>query len=321
MPNLVVTYLKVTGYADNHFTGQPIATEAFKGFSESLIPRTQTFPTFCVKKFHGWTCRRWRVDSVEHVSPVGQVPTHFEVYLTEAPAPVPEVYLYETLKKASSRIHDVLFHGTLVEVDFGFAPGAAMPNGSITDGEGYFDGLQPGEMHKRRLAIVTATARTTVQVVPVTTVEHDDRDKSSFRVTSLPADLVHYHSKEPCWALCGMTQSVGTQRILPPLSRYLTRGTSQHGRHQGYPLRLDANDARSLKSAIAHASGVSDYEALRQMATRQAEVAAENERLRTELSQAAVFRQVALDAQATPEDAAALVALAEEHWNAAEKGK
>ena len=320
MPNLVVTYLKLTGYADNRITGQPMATEAFDGFSEALIPRTQAFPTFCVKKFHGQTCRRWRIDSVAHASPAGEVPTRFEVYLSEAPALVPEEYLHETLRKTSKRPHDVLFHGTLVEVDFGFASGVALPDGSIRDGEGYFDGLQHGEMHKRRLAVVTAAGSdATVQVVPVTTVEHDEKDKSSFRVTSLPADLVHYNAKDPCWALCGMVQSIGTQRILPPLSHYQARGMPQQGRHQSYPLRLNGNDVRSLKSAMAHASGVSDYEALRQMAARQAEVAAENERLTTELRQAAVFRQVALDAQATPDDAVALVALAEERWAASAK--
>ncbi len=312
MPTITVAYFELTGFSSGKHVGTKLGEELYDGFKEALIPTFESYPTFCIKKFSGFSNQRWRVESVEKVSAMGFSPVHCEVYLSKARERVPEEYLSQSLKKAKRLANNVLFHGTLVEIDFGFVSSAISPGGNIDFCEGYFDTLQRNEMHKRRLAIVTKASRWTAQVVPVSTVSRDALDKTSFLLTSDLTPLVSYGGGLPSWAVCDMLQTVSTGRILPPLSTYPVGSNTRTGRRASYPYRLNKGDTRSLKSAMAHASGISDYDALHRVAADFDAMEIELKALRNSLENAEVFKAVSLEMQASAEDRIALEALVAE---------
>ena len=235
-----------------------LGQEVYKNVTEALIPRWEQdkHPVTITKYFSSVDCHRWMVTKVEHLDN----PCRIDVYLKPRNNCKDETYLRQTIKNLSkARKQSIqLQFGTFVEVDFGYIP--KVKNLSrISTNERYPDTSQQGEMHKRRLALVVKHAGNRVQVVPISSQEpKQTRDKSIFQLDSNElTSLINYNCQEKdSYVLAGMIETISTSRILPPVVRSVR---SKPYRNEKYPERLTKDSLHSLRVALSHTVGFSDY--------------------------------------------------------------
>jgi len=193
-----------------------------------------------------------------------------------------EQYLGILLAKSQGRASHHLWRGKLVEVDFGHY--ASFVTTVATRGRVGVnpDHLLRGEMHKRRLAVVVSVGRSLVQVVPVTSIVPAEADKTAFELSNETLSKLHFYggSKKRSFVLGGMVMSVSVDRILAP---EVTRTGGAAVRN--YRVVINRRELHALSAALAHATGISDYEAALTakiaLAQREREIVSLNARLTT----------------------------------------
>ncbi|WGS50157.1 type II toxin-antitoxin system PemK/MazF family toxin [Paraburkholderia sp. D15] len=267
MPQINVEYFELVDdpVGNGNRTPQLRGRESFEDIEEALIPSSETFKVFCVKKFAGTNNYRWHVESVVCTSAPGDPTASYKVELSELNQRVPEVYLEQTLRNTGAAVNRVLWTGTLVEVDYGFIQSVGGHDGVVRTNERYSDTLQQGEMHKRRLAVVVNVSGGRVKVAPVTSNPQAGQDKTCFELdpTTLSKLSFYGSSGKQSWVLCSMLETVSVSRILPPMSKFLVRGRERDGRNVHYTQKLNANELKLLESALLHAIGITDYSSLK----------------------------------------------------------
>lgn len=265
MPTLLqIIYTERKIDANGVSTDTAIGQEAFDDIKEALVPAKHAHPVYVTKKFSHDDNTRWYVEDSGRTGANGSVPMIYQVVLSKVHNP-PEVYLDESLAMSSHKIHQVLNHGTLVEVDYGFVQTVAESRGTVSRNHEYKDTIQHGEMHKRRLAIVVKVRKTQVQVVPLSSVAPDASDKTAFLVSAQTLAKLHFYgnSGKQTWGIGSMIQTLSPSRLLPPSSYYLDKGVRKHARHQRYPDRITTAEQEAMRLALLHTIGVSNYEQLK----------------------------------------------------------
>lgn len=285
MQTIHITYYERPHGVEDDTKDVKIGEESFDRIKEALIPDVPDHKVYLTKRFVGDENFRWHVDAAERTCEPGTVPMTYRVVLSRVHSPV-EVYLDQTLKLGGNKITSLLRLGTLVEVDFGFAQKVADLDGRLAPNGQYKDMLQEGEMHKRRLAIVVKADKRRVQVIPVTSNEQSESDKSAVELSRETLDQLHFYgtSGKRSWAICSMVQTVSHSRILPPVSFYMERGERKHSRHTTYTSAVSTADKQKLRSGLLHAIGVTDYDKLVAETARLQELTSELAALRDELA-------------------------------------
>ena len=264
MPSIQISYFQRTIDQAQTESVTPLGTETLDGVSETLLPRHQEdSKIYFVKKFDGSACYQWLVLSVEKTAPTTTTCASFKIFL-EAPSNTDAVeYLYQTLNKGKGRtLQSVVRPGNLVEVDYGHELAVGRSDGELRSNKRYSDTIQNGEMHKRRLAIVVnISRRSTLQVVPITSVEPAAMDKTAFEISSATLNQLTFYgnSGKRSWAIANMIETVSTRRVLPPVSYFNHRGHTRFGRDTNYSISLASAEVRSLKEALLHSISVRDY--------------------------------------------------------------
>lgn len=242
-----------------------LGTESYENIREALIPGLptprpgkKTPPIYVTKCFSTSQFHRWELQSVVSTPANGADPAVFTILL-KAQDVAKEVFLYQTLKKDGNQtITKLLRPGTLVEVDYGFVQHTGRTDASTKTNKRYSDTLLAGEMYKRRLAVVVKVVSTNlVQVAPVTSVQPSLGDKSVFQIEQRTLNRMprYKFSGKSSYVLCGRTESVSIQRLLPPVSF----GTSVPSRNVRYTVTLSKAEEKLFKAALVHAVGVSSY--------------------------------------------------------------
>jgi uncharacterized protein YifN (PemK superfamily) len=235
-----------------------LGSETLSKIDEAAFPDPNYFknPITITKKFSSHDGYRWLVKSVQHPSK-----KEILIDLEERSSSIKEIFLSQTYKNNASVISN-LQKGVLVEVEHGYYLSIKKINGDIKSSKRYPDLRQPGEMHKRRLAIVVSATNKFIQVVPITSqAPLDNNDKSIFKISpgSL-IDLMDYNQPgKQSFALGSMIQSVSLSRILPPLAKSKSGKTVLSERSVGYPHRLIGSDKKLLDNALSIAVKLSDY--------------------------------------------------------------
>ncbi|UXB25011.1 type II toxin-antitoxin system PemK/MazF family toxin [Stenotrophomonas maltophilia] len=265
MPDIVVAYQELSKDVDGNDVLSHLGSETFDGISEALLPRHDGgHSVFFVKKFSGLPTYRWFVERVE-LTAASANGCSYQVTLSKVFDPPPE-YLSQTLKKSGKAINRIIHQGSLVEVDYGFIQAIGRSDGNVTSNKRYSDTRQSGEMHKRRLAIVVNVRRSSIQVVPVTSDEPSNTDKTYFELESSTLSKLKFYgsSGKRSWAICGMIETVSSRRVLPPLSYYQKLSQTQVGRDTQYGISLSKNEERMLRESLLHSIGVTDYQQVKQ---------------------------------------------------------
>lgn len=260
---MIIQYFELS--SDRPDQPHMLGFESYSGIQETLIAlepnlsaSKSLYPVFLTKRFELRASHVWRLHAIERISPQLPSPAIFKIYLWPHDV-TREEFLFKTLRKNPCvKIHKLIRQGTLVEVDFGFVQQVARASSEVRSNKRYMDTVLFGEMHKRRLAVVTKViSKHIVQVAPVTSSELPEKDKSSFMINrNLLSEMPRYkHSEKNCTVLCSMLQSVSTQRVLPPMS--IHRGSV--GRNPNYAIVLKGSDKSALKEALVHAVGSANY--------------------------------------------------------------
>ncbi|KAA8707398.1 hypothetical protein [Pseudomonas cannabina] len=215
-------------------------------------------PVYITRCFSTCDNHRWELISVVGEPATACSPAVFNIFL-KAQDVSKEVFLYQTLKKDKNQtVWKILRPGTLVEVDYGFAQQTGRPDASTKTNKRYSDMLLWGEMHKRRLAVVVkVVSANLVQVAPVTSVAPSQGDKSVFKIDQATLNRMprYKFSGHSSYVLCGRTEAVSIQRLLPPMSF----GTGSPSRNVRYTVALAKAEEKLLKAALIHAIGASNY--------------------------------------------------------------
>lgn len=91
----------------------------------------------------------------------------------------------------------------------------------------------------------------------MTSVPPSTSDKSIFQIDQATLDRMPRYKLggKASYVLCGRTESVSIQRLLPPVSF----GTSNPTRNVRYTLALSKTEEKLFKAALLHAVGVTNY--------------------------------------------------------------
>lgn len=241
-----------------------LGSESYDDIREALIPglpaakQGKIPPVFVTKCFSTSHFHRWELKSVASTPASATTPAIFEIVLKSVDVSN-EVFLYQTLKKDKNQtLNKLLRPGTLVEVDYGFVQTTGRADASNKTNKRYSDTLLAGEMYKRRLAVVVKVISTNlVQVAPVTSVTPAPGDKTVFQISQATLNRMprYKFSGKSSYVLCDRTESLSTQRLLPPLSY----GTSVPTRNVRYIVALTKAEEKLFKAALMHAVGVTNY--------------------------------------------------------------
>jgi uncharacterized protein YifN (PemK superfamily) len=253
----------------------------YDDIEQALIPRMTGNATFCHRHFNGHHGQHWQVRSVGRTSANGVVPAVVTVELSRHSTETLE-YLSDTLPRITGNVFHLIHPGTLVEVDYGFVQQIIDVNGNVIASDRYVDTHLSGEMHKRRLAIVTKVYKTTLQVAPITSKAGQPGDPTRVEVSAKTLSQLSFYggSGLSSWALCGALEGVSFHRVLPPSSFYTKAGKKHVGRNTSYNVSISSAERRSLREAVMQAVGVSDYGKMRDdlaaakqdLATREADL-------------------------------------------------
>ena len=267
MSKLVVRYFEQA--VDPHLgtvTRTLLGSEAFDGIAEAMLPGLSAkFKVFSTKKFSGNPNHHWFVADIEKTAATATTPHLFDVVLEKPYVAAPIEYLNETLRKSGRSLETTLYWGRLVEVDYGFMPSIGRDDGTQVNNDSYFDTIQSGEMHKRRLCIVVKARDGRLQVVPISSDPPSASDKTAFEVDPAAlADLVRYGtSGKASYAIGSMIETASTRRVMPPETSY-RRGKLRQGRNTAYSHGLGGGDKQKLREALLHVVGVTDYPEVKQ---------------------------------------------------------
>ncbi|MCF4996085.1 hypothetical protein [Pseudomonas fluorescens] len=266
MQTIIVRYFEtVIDQASGKEISRLLGSESYEGIREALIPGLPMAkagktppPVFVTKCFSTSQCHRWELVSVASTPATGDAPAVFTILLKSVDISN-EVFLYQTLKKDKNQtLSKLVWPGTLVEVDYGFVQHTGRTDASTKTNKRYSDTLLAGEMYKRRLAVVVKVVSSNlVQVAPVTSIAPSAGDKSVFQISQVTLDRMprYKYSGKSSYVLCGRTESVSIQRLLPPVSF----GTSIPSRNVRYTIRLSRGEEKLLKAALMHAVGVTNH--------------------------------------------------------------
>ncbi|MFR0716813.1 type II toxin-antitoxin system PemK/MazF family toxin [Enterobacterales bacterium BD_CKDN230030183-1A_HGKHYDSX7] len=242
-----------------------LGTESYDDIREALIPgrpavkpgRTPP-PIFLTKCFSTSAHHRWELLSVASEAATATKPAIFTIFLQPQDVSK-EVFLYQTLKKDKNQTLTKLVRpGTLVEVDYGFVQHTGRLDGSTKTNKRYCDTRLDGEMYKRRLAVVVKVVRSNlVQVAPVSSSAPTSGGKSFFMMSQATLDKMprYKFSGKDSYVLCDRTETVSTQRLLPPVSF----GRSVSSRNVGYTVAISRAEEKLFKAALLNAVGVTNY--------------------------------------------------------------
>lgn len=216
------------------------------------------------KKFGKSTCYRWKLLGVKDVCIQGYQRS-LNIVLEKVTTENDE-YLTQTLKRNKARgaggIGTLLHKGKLVEVEFGHYSSIYKANTGkhLRSNKRYTSTVQNGEMHKRRLAIVTKVQNNMVQVVPITSQAPDIKDKACFKLEQDTLKATAYFVPEvESWALCSMLQTVAVTRILPIEVTKPYRKPREHPRNSSYRLKISKVDSINLDRALLSAVNLGHY--------------------------------------------------------------
>lgn len=264
MPSIQISYFQRSIDQEQTESFVLLGTETLDGVSEALLPRYQEdSKIYCIKKFDGNACYQWLVLSVEKTAPLATACASFKIVFEAPSNSDPVEYLYQTLNKGKGRtLQSIVRPGNLVEIDYGHELAVGRSDGELRSNKRYSDTIQKGEMHKRRLAIVVnISRRSTLQVVPITSVEPAAVDKTAFEISSATLNQLTFYGRsgKRSWAIANMIETVSTRRVLPPVSYFTHRGHTRFGRDTNYSVSLSSPETRSLKEALLHSISVRDY--------------------------------------------------------------
>lgn len=216
------------------------------------------------KKFIKSECYRWKLLGVKDV-PAPETVRSLNVILKEVTTENDE-YLTQTLKRNKARgaggIGSLLHKGKLVEVEFGHYSSVYKANTGkhLRSNKRYVSTVQNGEMHKRRLAIVTKVHNNMVQVVPITSQPPDVRDKTCFKLEQdTLKETVYFDPKIDSWVICSMIQTVAVTRILPIEINKSYRKPRERPRNSSYRLKISKTDSINLDKALLSAVNLGQY--------------------------------------------------------------
>ncbi|PRN05316.1 hypothetical protein A0O30_08505 [Pseudomonas sp. LLC-1] len=266
MQTIIVRYFEtVIDQASGKKVPRLLGSESYDDIREALIPGLPPAkqgkappPVFVTKSFSTSPFHRWELVSTASTPATATGPAVFDIYLKSVDCSS-EVYLYQTLKKDRNQtLNKLLRPGTLVEVDYGFVQHTGRPDASTKTNKRYSDTLLAGEMYKRRLAVVVKVVSSNlVQVAPVTSVTPAAGDKSIFQLSQATLNRMprYKFSGKSSYVLCGRTESMSTQRLLPPVSF----GTSVPSRNVRYTVAITKAEEKLFKAALLHAVGATNY--------------------------------------------------------------
>ena len=265
MQSIIIRYLESVVDGEGNISHNLVGTETYEGIKEALIPAMprpkpgkEPHPVFLTKCFLDIDHHVWRLENVTAALTDGNPPAIYDVYLKRHDISKEE-FLYQTLKKNPAiTISKLLRQGTLVEVDYGFVQQTARSTSELKTNKRYMDTLLDAEMHKRRLAVVVKViSKNLIQVAPITSQPAADGDRTIFKLEQETLGKMprYKHSDKDSHVICSMLESVSIQRVLPPTSYF--KNTT--GRNPNYSIALSRGEIRTLKEALVHAVGASDY--------------------------------------------------------------
>lgn len=266
MQTIIVRYFEtVIDQATGKQVPKLLGSESYDDIREALIPGLPQAkpgktppPIFVTKCFSTTHFHRWELMSVTSTAATATEPAEFMIFLRSQDVSK-EVFLYQTLKMdKNQKVNRLLRPGTLVEVDYGFVQYTGRPDASTKTNKRYSDTLLAGEMYKRRLAVVVkVVSGNLVQVAPVTSQKPAPGDKSVFEITRATLNRMPRYriSGKSSYVLCGRTESVSIQRLLPPLSY----GSNTQSRNVRYTVALTKAEEKLFTAAMLHAVGVTNY--------------------------------------------------------------
>lgn len=266
MQTIIVRYFEtVIDPATGNQVPRLLGTESYDDIREALIPGLPQAkrgkappPIYVTKCFSTTQFHRWELVSVTSTAATATEPAVFTIFLRSQDVSK-EVFLYQTLKMdKNQKVNRLLRPGTLVEVDYGFVQHTGRTDASMKTNKRYSDTLLAGEMYKRRLAVVVKVVSSNlVQVAPVTSQEPAPGDKSVFQITQATLNRMprYRRSGKSSYVLCGRTESVSIQRLLPPLSY----GSNTQSRNVRYTVALTKPEEKLFKASMLHAVGVTNY--------------------------------------------------------------
>jgi uncharacterized protein YifN (PemK superfamily) len=243
-----------------------LGSECYIGISEAFLPDlyNQT-KSFLVKKFSSKENYNWIVKKISQHGNESEL--FFDILLEVNISNVPEVYLNQTIKKTNKKVSNVLYPGTLVEVDYGFTQ-SVIKDKNIKKTKRYPNVLQKNEMRKRRLAVVVKVLSDhRVQVVPFTS-QDPKGDISTFQLSRETLDNLAFYGRSGLnsWALCNMLQTVSITRIIPPITKKQERHKRtelkpffRDVRDELYRLKLTAHDRTNLLNTLLKTYSSDDY--------------------------------------------------------------
>lgn len=257
----LIKYFQDDDNNQSNFLGE----ESLIGIEESLLHKgNRDKKIYINKKFIKSECYRWKLLDVRDVS-IPETIRALHVILEKVPTENDE-YLTQTLKRNKARgiggIGSLLHKGKLVEVEFGYYSNVYKANTDkhLRSNKRYASTIQNGEMHKRRLAIVTKVHNNMVQVVPITSQPPDSKDKSCFKLEpDTLKETVYFDPAIESWAICSMIQTVAFTRILPIETRKEFRRNRERPRNSSYRLKISKQDSINLDKALLSAVNLGQY--------------------------------------------------------------
>lgn len=257
----LIKYFQDNDNNPSNFLGE----ENLIGIQESLLYEGNSHKKIYInKKFIKSECYRWKLLNVIDVSVPNTIRALHVVLgkvLTEN-----DEYLTQTLKRNKARgtggISSLLYKGKLVEVEFGHYSNVYKANTGkhLRSNKRYPSTIQNGEMHKRRLAIVTKVHNNMVQVVPITSQPPDSKDKSCFKLEAdTLKETVYFDPEKESWAICSMLQTVAFTRILPIETSKQFRRHRERPRNSSYRLKISKQDSINLDNALLSAVNLGQY--------------------------------------------------------------
>lgn len=249
----------VVEYVDRA-TQSVVSREEHHDAESVLIPKVYGKVIICHRSFSGRAEKYWKVEGVSCVQANGGDPTKVVVEISAFGGGHVE-YLDQTVQSSGSSAAQLIKPGKVVEVDYGFIQQSVSANGVLGPSSRWVDSHLPGEMHKRRLAVVVSASQTTLQVAPVTSRPGAPGDPTRVEISERTLDklAVYGSSGLRSWALCSMLANVSIQRVLPPVTFRLRKGRRTTSRDKSYPTYLTGPERRKIKLAVAHGVGLADY--------------------------------------------------------------
>ena len=257
--------IKITVEYRDRSSGSTLGVEQFDDIEQVLVPRLPgvNAKVFCIRHFAGHLSERWKVESVRCVSNAGVTPVVVVVELSQIAEHLE--YLDQTLVQQKGTIFNLIKPGALVEVDYGFVQDRVNMNGHIGVEHRFLDTHLKGEMHKRRLAIVTKVYDRGLQVAPVTSQASKGNDPTRMRLEPNTLKKLWFYGKSGLnsWALGGALECVSFSRILPPAEVHVRGGFESSSRNTSYRLFISSAEKTALKEAVLRGVGVDDYGVLK----------------------------------------------------------